>query len=91
MAQMYGPQAAFSPEQAAQMVQGPTPASDPEILNYQGTDQGKLQQKREMIRRRNEYAAAEEQRRAMMMSGIQQPGAGPAPIQMSAPQAARKY
>lgn len=91
MAQMFGPQAAFSPDQAAQMVQGQAPADDPAIMNYTGTDQAILKQKREMIRRKNEYAAAEAQRHDMMMNGMQPLGAGPAPIQMSAPQAARKY
>jgi hypothetical protein len=91
MAQMYGPQAAFSPEQAAQMVQGQAPNWDLELYNYQGNDQEKLKAKREMIRRKNEYDQAESSRRDMMMNNVQQPGPGPAPIQMSAPQAARKY
>jgi hypothetical protein len=91
MAQMYGPQAAFQPEQMAAMAQGQAPAQDPSIRNYMGDDQKKLQAKREMIRRQDEYDAAEAARRDMLMGGIQQPGPGPTPIQMSAPQAARKY
>lgn len=91
MAQMFGPQAAFQPEQMAAMAQGPAPPSDPNVLNYMGNDQKKLQEKRELIRRRDEYAAAEAARHDMLMGGIQRPGPGPTPIQMSAPQAARKY
>jgi hypothetical protein len=91
MAQMYGPQAAFQPEQAAQMVQGQEPPMDPNILNYMGTDQNVLKQKQEMIRRHNEWLQSEGQRRDMVMGGFQAPGAGPAPITMPAPQAARKF
>lgn len=91
MAQMYGPQAAFSPEQAAQMVQGQEPPQDPNIMNYTGNDQNILRQKQEMIRRHNEWLQAETQRRDMMMNNFQAPGAGPAPINMPAPQAARKF
>lgn len=91
MAQMYGPQAAFSPEQAAQMVQGQEPPMNQDILNYAGTDQAKLQQKREMIRRHNEWLQSEQQRRDMMMNNFQAPGPGPAPINMPAPQTARRF
>lgn len=91
MAQMYGPQAAFSPEQAAQMVQGQEPSMDPNILNYTGNDQNILRQKQEMIRRHNEWQQAESQRRDMMMNNFQAPGPGPAPINMPAPQAARRF
>lgn len=91
MAQMYGPDAAFSPEQMATMTQGQAPPSDPKVLNYDGTDQNMLRQKAELIRRRNEFAAAEAQRREMMLNNWQQPGPGPAPMQMPTPQAARRY
>lgn len=91
LSQMFGPQAAFTPEQMATMVQGQPPPADPAILNYTGTDQAILRKKAELIRRRNEYAAAEEARRNMVMGNFQAPGAGPAPIQMPAPQAARRY
>ena len=91
MAKMYGPDAAFQPEQMAAMAQGQAPANDPDIANYTGTDQAKLRAKREQIRRQNEYDAAEAARRDMLMSGVQRPGPGPTPIQMSAPQAARRY
>ena len=91
MSQMYGPQAAFTPEQAAQMVQGQEPAQDPNLMNYAGNDQNILKQKQEMIRRHNEWLAAEQQRREMVMNNFQAPGAGPAPINMPAPQAARRF
>jgi hypothetical protein len=91
MSQMFGPGAAFTPEQMAQMVQGSPPPNDPYLATYAGDDQATLQQKREMQRRQVEYQQAEQGRRDMMMGGFQQPGAGPAPMQMPAPQAARKY
>lgn len=91
LAQMVGPQAAFSPEQAAQMVQGPAPPEDPFLANYAGNDQNILKQKQEYIRRRNEYAASEAARRDMMMNNFQAPGPGPTPINMPAPQAARRF
>lgn len=91
LAQMVGPQAAFSPEQAAQMVQLPEPPQDPAVMNYTGNDQKILHQKQEMIRRHNEWLQSEQQRRQMMMGGFQAPGPGPAPINMPAPQAARRF
>jgi hypothetical protein len=39
MAQMFGPGAAFQPEQLAQMAQNPMkPQLDPSLINYQGVD-----------------------------------------------------
>lgn len=92
MAKMYGPDAAYSPEQMANMVQGQKPPdADPSLINYQGTDPKKRAEVQEWIRRKKEFDAAEAQRRDMMLNGITQPGPGPTPIQMSAPQAARRY
>lgn len=91
LAQMVGPQAAFSPEQAAQMVQGQPPAYDPKWTNYQGNDPKIRADIAEYVRRLNEYNAAESSRRDMVMGGFQAPGPGPAPINMPAPQAARKF
>lgn len=91
LAQMFGPQAAFTPDAMAQMAQGPAPAYDEKWNNYQGTDPKTQADIVEYIRRKKEYDAAESARHSMIMGGVQQPGPGPAPIQMSAPQAARKY
>jgi len=91
MANMFGPSAAFTPESMAQMVQGPPPTLDPALVNYQGTDPAVRAKVDEYLRRKREYDANEASRRDMMMGGIQQPGAGPAPIQMPTPQAARRF
>ncbi len=92
MAQMFGPQAAFQPEQLAQMAQNPMkPAYDEKWSNYKGTDPKTQADIEDYIKRKAEYDRQEAARRDMLMGGIQQPGAGPAPIQMSAPQAARKF
>ena len=92
MAQMFGPQAAFQPEQMAQMAQNPMkPIYDEKWSNYQGTDRKTQADIEDYIKRKAEYDRQEAARRDMLMGGIQRPGAGPAPIQMSAPQAARKY
>ena len=92
MAQMFGPGAAFQPEQMAAMAQGQQPAApDPSLVNYQGTDPAKRAEVAEWIRRKKEFDAAEAGRRDMLMNGIQQPGPGPAPISMPTPQAARRY
>ena len=92
MAEVFGPEAAFQPEQMAQMVQGqPPPQIDPSLVNYQGTDPRKRAEVAEYVRRKQEFDKAEAQRREMMMSSFQAPGPGPAPIQMPAPQAARRY
>ena len=91
LADMFGPQAAFQPEQVAQMVKGQPPAYNPAWTNYQGTDPKIRADIAEYVRRLNEYNAAEEQRKSMVMGGFQAPGAGPVPINMPAPQAARKF
>jgi hypothetical protein len=91
MAQMYGPGAAFQPEQMAAMAQGQKPAYDEKWSNYKGTDPKVQKDIEEYIRRKKEYDAAEASRHDMLMGGIQRPGPGPTPIQMSAPQAARRY
>lgn len=92
MAQLFGPQAAFTPEQAAGMVQGPKPPPlDPSLVNYKGGDPKKQAQVEEWVRRQKEYEASEAARREQVMGGFQQPGPGPAPIRMPTPQAARRY
>lgn len=92
MAQIYGPGAAFQPEQMAQMAQGTAPAPiDPSLINYKGGDPKKQAQVEEWIRRQKEFEAAEAARRDMIMNNFQAPGPGPAPMQMPSPTAAKRY
>lgn len=92
LADMFGPQAAFQPEQVAQMVQGQEPPRPSDaVMSYTGNNQDILKQRAEYIRRHNEWLQAEGQRRDMVMGGFQAPGPGPAPISMPAPQAARRF
>jgi hypothetical protein len=91
MAKMYGPDAAFSPEQMANMVQGQAPVNDPAVGGYTGTDPKKLAEQQEVVRRAKEYNEAEQKRREMMLNNWQAPGPGPTPIQMPTPQPARRY
>lgn len=80
MAQMFGPDAAFSPEQMAQMAQNP-------MGRYKGTwGQGTDQERKDQVL----DAQAEDRRQAMLRS-MPAPGPGPAPIRMPAPQPARRY
>lgn len=76
MAQMFGPQAAFSPQQMAQM------AADPSIAGVpwgQGTDEQR-------------QAQVQDQRRRQMIEQQTQPlGPGPAPLKLPKPQAGRRY
>ena len=92
MASMYGPEAAFTQEQFANMAQNPMrPDVDPALFNYTGNDPEMLARAADAARRIQQYDAAEEARRASIMGGMPAPGPGPAPIQMPAPQAARRY
>lgn len=93
LAQMFGPGAAFTPEQMAAMVANPAKPtiSDPSLLNYSGTDQKKLQELRDYNRREREYAEAEERRKQMVMSGITPPGPAQAPMKLPTPLAAKRY
>ncbi len=92
MAQMFGPGAAFTPEQVATMAQGqPPPALDQSLVDYRGTDPEQRAKVAEFLRRKQEFEQAEAGRRDMIMGGFQQPGSGPAPMQMAAPQAARRF
>lgn len=79
MAQMFGPEAAFSPEQFAQMTQNPMgpPQGRPETVNYQGGDPKMLAEIDQLMKQRREYEAQEQRRKDMLMNGIQQPGPGP--------------
>jgi hypothetical protein len=92
MAQMFGPQAAFAPTDFANMVHNPMePQLDPALQGYTGDDQEKLGQIRDYNANSQRYASAEEQRRNQMLSGMSPVPQGPAPMQMAAPQAARRY
>ncbi len=76
MAQMFGPQAAFSPQQFSQM------GADPSIAGVpwgQGTDD----QRRAQVK--------DQERRAMIERQMQPLGPGPAPLKMPPPAAARRY
>lgn len=92
MASMFGPQAAFQPEQLAGMVQNPIkPTLSPELYNYQGTDPKKQAEINSFMQREAAYKQSEEKRRNQVMGGVSPLPAGPAPISMPTPQAARKY
>jgi hypothetical protein len=80
MAQMFGPGAAFTPEQFAQMAQNPMPNETPWGT---GTDQ----QRAEQVQRRDAERARQERIRGQMQPLPQ----GPAPINMPRPAPARRY
>ncbi len=91
MAQMYGPEAAFSPQQFAQMAQDPYAKTQEDFSRahaeslrtgkpMQGMNQGELDRMRQ-----------NEQRQRMIQQNMQAPGPGPAPLQPRTPQAARRY
>ncbi len=77
MAQMFGPQAAFSPQQFAQM------AADPSVAGLPwgtGTDEQRIAQ------------VKEKQRQQMIQQQMQPVGPGPAPLApRAAPQGARRF
>lgn len=83
LAQMFGPDAAFTPQQMSGFVQGPPPPSLPPNPT--------ADQKAAYDARMKQYQASEAARQQMIANGFQAPGPGPAPINMPAPQAARKY
>jgi hypothetical protein len=76
MAQMFGPQAAFSPQQFAQMGADPTIAGQPWGT---GTDAQRQAQVQDRDRRR------------MIEQQMQPLGPGPAPLKLPPPQAGRRY
>lgn len=81
MAQMFGPDAAFTPQQFAQMAADPN--APERAANWgKGTDEERQYQ----VQARD----AERKRQAMIMNGMQQPGPGADPLQQRTPQAARR-
>lgn len=80
MAQMFGPQAAFTPDQFAQMAKNPIPEQQPWGT---GTDQDRIEQ----YKRRE----AEKARQAQIRQQMAPVPAGPAPIQMRQPAPARRF
>lgn len=90
MAQMFGPQAAFSPQQFAQMGANPNgpPQLDPGLINYRGNNPKYRAQIEDYLKKKKEYEAHQQQ-----LAGQMTPvGPGPAPLQnRMAPAAARKF
>jgi hypothetical protein len=81
MAQMFGPEAAFTPQQFAQMAADPAAAE--RAANWgKGTDEERENQ----VKDRD----AEARRQAMIQQNMQPVPQGPAPFQQRAPQAARR-
>ncbi len=92
LASMFGPQAAFQPEQLAGLAANPMkPQLDPELQNYRGTDDKKEQQIRDYMAAMEKYNAAEAARKERVMGSIQRPGPGPAPLQQRTPLAAKRF
>ena len=89
MAQMYGADAAFTPEQFAQMGQSPMPRPELEskYVDYRGNDpkvQGYIE---DTMRKQAQWDAAEAERKRKLL-GMSRPQ-GPAPIDMPQPLAPR--
>lgn len=78
MAQMFGPEAAFSPQQFAQMAQNPMPQQ----AWGTGTDEERINQ----VKDRD----AERARQSMIMNNMRPLPGGPAPLDPRTPQAARR-
>lgn len=92
MAQMFGPGAAFQPEQLAAMAADPMkPQLDPSLYGYQGTNDKKEAEIKAFMADKKQYDENEKRRREMLMGGLQPLPQGPAPIQQRAPLAAKRY
>lgn len=92
MAQMFGPEAAFSPTEFAAMVRNPAPLPemDPSI-DQTSADPRVAQEQQRVLAERAKYRQDNERRQQMVMQGMAPPGPGPAPLQMRAPAPARRY
>ncbi len=91
MAQMFGPEAAFTPQQFAQMAADPGAMSQADVSRAHAESlrtgkpmQGVTQQDLDRMRR-------DQERQQMIRQNMQAPGPGPAPLQSRTPQAGRRY
>lgn len=97
MAQMFGPGAAYQPEQMAAMVQNPMPPPEMprELQVLEGNTKPLTPQQKAayaaFAKKKQQYEQGNQQRTDMMMNGVTPPGPGPAPLQPRTPQPARKY
>jgi hypothetical protein len=81
MAQMFGPEAAFTPDQFAKMAADPNAAE--RSANWgKGTEEERIYQA--------QAKQAEQRRQAMIRQNMQQPGPAAAPLQQRTPQASRR-
>lgn len=90
MARMYGPEAAFSPDQMSQL------AGDPGAKSRADYEAAKAAQKpggtmQGWTGDDEQRMLADERRRASVQAAFQPPAAGPAPLQKRAPAPARRY
>ncbi len=97
MAKMYGPGAAFQPQEFAAMTQNPIPPPEmpAELKALEGNTKPLTPQQKAayaaFAQQKQQYEQGNQQRSDQMMNGMAPPGPGPAPLQARTPQAARKY
>jgi hypothetical protein len=97
MAQMYGPGAAFQPQEFAAMTQNPMPPPEmpAELKALEGNTKPLTPEQKAayaaFVQQKQQYEQGNQQRSDQMMNGMAPPGPGPAPLQHRTPQAARKY
>ncbi len=92
MARMFGPDAAFQPEEMAAMVQNPIPPPQlPPEASLPNGDPRKTAALQKYLQDKQRYEQGNQQRTDQMTNGMRPVGPGPAPLQQRTPQAARKY
>jgi hypothetical protein len=97
MAKMYGPGAAFQPQEMAAMTQNPIPPPEmpAELKALAGNTKPLTPEQKAayaaFAQQKQQYEQGNQQRSDQMMNGMAPPGPGPAPLQHRTPQAARKY
>src|SRR5262245_34618120 len=89
LAQMFGPEAAFKPEQLAGMVNNPIPP-DTSMGGYTGTDPKLKAKQAEQVAALAQWKQQNEDRRNMVLNGLTPLPAGPTPIQMPRPLPAKR-